>query len=344
MSRVLAWIFGRGGLLGSHLLRAIARSMPDVQCWDCIVPSFAWSDRLLLDTQLERAVQSFAQAVRSAHRSWMVFWAAGSGVVGSSRDALAAETATWERLLNLLDGALLRPEDARQGLVFLASSAGGVYGNSPDAPLTETSLCAPISDYGRSKLAQENALRAWAGTRPAVSYLIGRISNLYGPGQNLAKPQGLISHLSRRLIYNCPVHIFVSLDSIRDYIFAEDCAEQIVQSLRFLGQRLDGERPRNKGLVKLFAGEEAISLAQIVGVFAHLANKRHPRVISAANWITKEQPRSLQFRSMVDPDVRSLSRTSLAVGIHRVYQHQLALYRQGRLPAPWEQEIGRAAH
>jgi UDP-glucose 4-epimerase len=301
------------------------------------MPTFAWNDAPLVKLQLEEAVRLFAHAVTTGYQSWIIIWAAGCGVVGSSREALDGETVNWRYLLHLVDIALITTPDARSGLVFMASSAGGVYGNSPDTLLTEISTYAPISDYGRSKLEQEDFLRGWAATRNNVSYLIGRISNLYGPGQNLAKPQGLISHLSRRLIYNCPLHIFVSLDTIRDYIFAEDCAAQIVESLRFLMQ--SGEPPASgQGLVKIFAGEEAISLAQIVGVFTHLANRRHPRLVSSANSMTKEHPRHLQFRSVVAPDLRHLPRTSLGVGIHRVHQHQLALYHQGKLQPPWELE------
>ena len=59
--------------------------------------------------------------------------------------------------------------------VGFASSGGGVYGNNPDQPLTEDSLCFPISDYGRNKLRQERLLLEWAQGLGKVSTLIARI-------------------------------------------------------------------------------------------------------------------------------------------------------------------------
>ncbi len=143
-------------------------------------------------------------------------WCAGVGVVGTTAAALAAETASFEHLLLLLRKHL---SDV-SGQILLASSAGGVYGDNPAQPLTEDSLCRPISDYGRNKLRQERLLLDWASDRPLVSVLIARISNLYGPGQNMDKPQGLIAHISRSLLHHTPVHVYVSLDTLRDYVFA----------------------------------------------------------------------------------------------------------------------------
>ena len=55
-----------------------------------------------------------------------------------------------------------------------------------------------------------------AATGTAV--LVGRIANLYGPGQNLAKPQGLVSQLCLANLTGQPLSIYVSLDTLRDYL------------------------------------------------------------------------------------------------------------------------------
>ena len=60
-----------------------------------------------------------------------------------------------------------------------------------------------------------------AADRPPV--LIGRIANLYGPGQNLAKAQGLVSQLCAAQLERARSSIWVSLDTLRDYLFAPDC-------------------------------------------------------------------------------------------------------------------------
>jgi UDP-glucose 4-epimerase len=116
--------------------------------------------------------------------------------------------------------------------VILASSAGGIYAGAPEVPLTERSPARPLSAYGEAKLRQEQALAHWAEGRPEVSTLVARIANLYGPGQRADKPQGLISQMSRCLIHRRPVHIYVPLDTVRDFVFVEDAAHALVRWMR----------------------------------------------------------------------------------------------------------------
>jgi UDP-glucose 4-epimerase len=171
----------------------------------------------------------------------------------------------------------------------------------------------------------EEALRGWIAAFPNVSCLIGRISTLYGPGQDLQKPQGIISHLSRCLIYRRPVNIYVSLDTRRDYLFVDDCAHQIAASMG----RLLAERPGT--VKKIFAAEELVSLSQIVGVFFRMS-KHRPLIICRQP--RASQPISLKFRSQVWRNLAGLRRTDIATGIHLVHEHQLGLFRQGLLLPP----------
>jgi nucleoside-diphosphate-sugar epimerase len=81
----------------------------------------------------------------------------------------------------------------------------------------------PLSAYGELKLHQEATARLMLEGVCAV--LVGRVSNLYGPGQNLAKLQGLISRLALAAATRQPLNIFVSLDTLRDYIYVDDVVE-----------------------------------------------------------------------------------------------------------------------
>jgi UDP-glucose 4-epimerase len=326
MSHTLTWVVGRGGLLGSHLVPALEAAIEGAVSWDNPAGKFSWNDPSALTEQIENAVAGFARAVGSGNRRWMVLWAAGAGVVGSSTATLAGEALAWEALLESLSRhrALL----GEAGLVFYASSAGGVYGRTSGTALTEASPCHPVSDYGRHKLKQEQRFREWALRHPGVASVIGRISNIYGPGQNLSKPQGIISHLSRCLIYQHPAHIYVPLDTIRDYIYVDDCARQIVECCRQVF--LSNCRCQ---LLKLIASEQPTSLARIVGIFTRL-DRRHPLLVPAPGAGKGLQPRSLPFRSTVAPNLTCLPRTRLEIGIDRVHRHQRVLFSQGRLPPP----------
>jgi UDP-glucose 4-epimerase len=244
--------------------------------------------------------------------------------MNSAAAALENESLAWAQLLDLLNSHLAGSYGDLPAFIFLASSAGGVYGGNLDGLLTERTPPRPNSDYGLHKLRMEEALRTWAAAFPNASCLIGRISSLYGPQQDPHKIQGIISHISRCLIYRQAANIYVPLDTRRDYLFVDDCADQIAECLA----RSLAEQPGI--IVKIFASEETTNLSRIVGVFFRIA-KHRPLIISRQAHGT--QSISLKLRSEVWNDL-GLRKTDLTTGIHLVHEHQLGLFRQGILPRP----------
>ena len=101
---------------------------------------------------------------------------------------------------------------------------------SSSPPFTELHEARSISAYGDAKLAAERAAAEFAA-RSGVNVLTGRISNLYGPGQNLAKPQGLVSHICRAQLSGQPISVYVSLDTVRDYLYVDDASGLICDAL-----------------------------------------------------------------------------------------------------------------
>ena len=329
----LAWVIGRGGLLGSHVAAALRRS-PRFTEWEPAGGPFPWADRERLEARLAGAVRGFLAATGS-HEAGSVFWCAGAGVVGTPPAEMAAESQTWERCLDLLGSELDsgQPGVRRPLALLLASSAGGIYaGSSEEGPLTETSPTRPLSPYGEEKLRQERSLAHWAEARDQVSTLVARIANLYGPGQKGSKAQGLISQMSRCLIHHRPVHIYVPLDTVRDFVFVEDAARALVRWMERLRReaRHAGQSVR---VLKICASERPTTIAALVGAFRRLA-KRQFRIVSGLHALSGQHPRRLQFRSTVWTDEPRPDATSLLVGIDRVYRHQLALSQGGALPPP----------
>jgi NAD dependent epimerase/dehydratase family len=334
VSLPVAWVVGRGGLLGSPVERALGRGS-DCDLWWPERP-IIWGDRARFAESQSEAVRGFAARVLSqAAPSWTICWCAGAGVVGTSADALALETASFGVFLERLGaepGLASRP-----GLIFLASSAGGVYGGSLEHRISEASRSCPISDYGRAKLAQEELLEAWVRVRQGVSTLIGRFANLYGPGQRLDKPQGLISQMSRCMIFGIPIHIFVSLDTIRDYLFSEDAGRMVASGLARLRRE---SATASRQVVKIYGSEREISVAGLIGAFRRIA-RRQLRVVLGLHRVGTQQPLRLLFRSQMWRDEDPSPQIDLFEGVHRVYQHQLLLFQAGRLPPP--AHLGRAA-
>jgi len=315
----LVWVIGSGGLLGSSVWSELGQN-----AWR---PPHAltWRDPVRLAEELAEAVRAFGARVSAeGERPWAVAWCAGAGVVGTSAETLAPELSALQSLLSLIStDPTLR---ARPGSIALSSSAGGVYGGCVESSISELTPPRPISAYGRAKLAQEELFATWLESQPRVRGLVARFSNLYGPAQRLEKAQGLISHISRCVIHSAPVHIYVSLDTIRDYLFADDAGRGLVEGLHRIARDPLGE---HKLTTKIYASEHEVSIAALLGVFRQIARRRL-RVVSGIHPVAALQPRRLCFRSQIwntrEP------RVQLIEGVSRVYRQQLALFRSGRLP------------
>jgi UDP-glucose 4-epimerase len=327
----LVWVVGRGGFLGGMLERLAPQEIPGAAPWQPPQPRFAWDEPARLTHELGEAARAFGTAVRprgGAPASWMVLWCASGGGVGTTPEALARETDALRHLLGSLGAGLgADPESRATGVVLLSSSAGAVYGDTGELPLTERSPCRPISAYGRAKLDQEALTLEWAAATPGVSCLVARLSNLYGPGQSLERSTGLIARLSQSLVHRRPLHVYVPLDTLRDYLHGADAARYV---LRCLDRLRRAEPPVS--LVKVVAREQSISIAGLIGIFARVA-KRAPRIICAPSPVSRQQPSRVRFRSEVWTDCAPRMQ-DLAAGIRQILQDHMARHQAGQLPVP----------
>jgi UDP-glucose 4-epimerase len=161
---------------------------------------------------------------------------------------------------------------------------------------------------------------------PGVSGLVARISNLYGPGRP-TRSQGLIGRLAETLVHRRPLNVYVPLDTLRDYLYAEDASRYILRCVHRLRRSED-----RTSLVKIFAAEHSISIAGIIGILSRVA-KRPPRIVCLRHAMNRQQPDRLCFRSRVWTDLAP-PMLDLAAGIRAVYEHHLALFQRGELPPP----------
>lgn len=318
-----AWVIGAGGLLGSAVARSIPSLLPGMAPWTPSPRPFSWDRPAELGAEFEAAADAYLR-LAGPQRPWVILWCAGAGVVGTPAEAMEGETRALEALLDRLGPKL----GGKPGVFFLASSAGGLHGGGSEIPLTEESAPSPISDYGRAKLRQEEILARWAANHPSISTLTGRIANLYGPDQNLAKPQGLIAHISCCLLHHVPTHVFAPLDTLRDHQYAPDAAAQILACIDRL-VRL----PPPVRITKIIASGQTVSIGGILAIFSRIA-KRQPRIICAGSSLGSLQPSRLPLRSTVWTDLRLPPQTPLPAGIRAVYGRHLELFQVGRLPLP----------
>ena len=296
MSPTHVWIIGAGGLLGGSLTRQLNRN----QLFTTLPnETINWADPDQVNQSFERSFQQLlAQAETGA---WTVIWAAGHASTSSTHADTSQEFDTLQLLINVMN----RSSTNSQGTFFLTSSAGGVYAGSQDPPFTIDTEPNPLSAYGELKLAQENLAKEQLTSTCRV--LIGRVSNLYGPGQDINKLQGLISQLAVSALTKKPLNIFVSLDTMRDYIYVDDAAGTIINLLRS-----DSENPSTH----IIASGHPVSLGYLIQLAQDISRTRIPLAIGAHS-SSAAQARDLRLTPTASPETSTA--TTLPAGIKNVY-------------------------
>lgn len=291
------WVVGGGGLLGAAVIRELTLRGRRIR--RAAVP---WSD----PAATRRALAATAAQIVQTGEPWQVMWCAGAAVVGATDEQLLAEQQSFDVFLQGLRGG---DAASRAGSLFLASSAGGVHAGSLAPPFTEHTPPVPTSPYGRGKLAVEQVARRFA-EETGSRVLIGRIANLYGPGQDLTKSQGLVSQLCRSHLSRQPLSIYVPLDTARDYVYSSDAARLSVAALDRAAETAAGTVT-----VKLIASQRSTTIAAILAEL-HRITRRRPPVTLGASPLARFQTKDLRFESVVWTDLDSLVSTGLPVGVH----------------------------
>jgi UDP-glucose 4-epimerase len=323
LTDVVTWVVGRGGLLGKGV-ESVLRTRGRI--WH---PSenFDWEDPDAAAAQLQAACGAFAHEVGDA--CWQAAWCAGAGVVGSAAAELDRESALLALFLNALSDAL-GPERRAAGAVFLASSAGGVYAGAHDPPFREDSPVRPLAPYGENKLKQESLARQWS-RRTGTPVLIGRISNLYGPGQNISKNQGLITMVCRRVLARQPLTLYVPLDTIRDYCYIGDAGRLIADGLERLRRETavsSTAPPSSAVVVKVIASQQPATIGTVLAQ-VRWVTKRPVSVMMATSAIASRQPPDLRMISTVWPELDSHPVTTMSAGLKNVVNELLGMAGRG---------------
>lgn len=299
----IAWVVGSRGMLGSAVARAVAHDA----AWQLFdPPHFAWNEspERLSERASENTGQLIATAVAAGER-WCIIWAAGAGVTATSEKAFDDE---YDQLAAIFGGVrdAVNSAHSTDGSIFYASSAGSVYAGSARPPFTESTAPVSISPYGRFKLRAEELI-AEVAAEASIPSLLGRIANLYGPGQRLDKLQGVISHIALARLTARPASIYVPLDTLRDYIFVDDCAILILECM-------DRLATTGGSVTKILASGQATTIASLLGHFRAVSRGR-PRVVLGSSAAGAMQAHDLRLRSTVWPDLDARRTHSLPAGI-----------------------------
>jgi UDP-glucose 4-epimerase len=109
------------------------------------------------------------------------------------------------------------------------SSGGTVYGNVDSSLISEQMVPRPQSPYGIGKLAIENYMRYFKN-KHGLKYIVYRIANPYGPGQNIYGKQGVVPIFMHKFLNKEPVTVFGDGNMVRDYLYIDDLMNMVVDS------------------------------------------------------------------------------------------------------------------
>lgn len=294
----LVWVIGKGGLLGSALYQELSQQSnnlfdPKIQ--------FSWHDKDLACMQLKVAVDTFA--LQAKNESWKIYWAAGIGTMHSTAEALQEET----DILTSFIAALANKQDLnlKSGAFVFASSAGAIYAGRHDDPINESTLPSPINAYGHTKLEQESIVNTL--NQMGSTVISCRITTLYGFKQKNGKQQGLLAEMVRRALSNEVTHIYVPLETMRDYISAKVAAQKMIHSASHL--------EKTPGVyIKIIASGVSTSIAQIISILRRIS-KRNLRIVTQADVKSTQYQRVVQFQSEVGKTTQGNIHSNLIEGI-----------------------------
>lgn len=251
------WVLGARGMIGRALTEALAATSGTIDATPARPCAFTtevpWQDREAVPAALQQAAQDYRTSLGGLAPT--IVWAAGTAVIGSDVEAHATERAAFGSSLDALR-TVFAPT-VPTGHLLLVSSAGGVYAGSRDAPFDERTEPVPLSEYGRSKLAQEEqAIRLARDLGWTVT--VARVANVYGLRQSVTKQQGIVSRLCRAAVFGETVDIFVPEGTARHYVHATDVG-------RMLARQLDvAKDDPGANRVRVISAGSAVTLRQLV--------------------------------------------------------------------------------
>lgn len=298
---VHSWVIGAGGLLGSALCRQMVNPF--------VGQSVPWVNPEAASHALSESLEDFAALADG--EPWRIIWAAGRATTSATPEEAAQELATFERFIDALIHRSLRAP----GSFTLVSSAGSLYAGNRHPPFNSASEPRPIGTYGNLKLAQERATSRLP--KQGTSTTIARVSNLYGPGQDLRKLQGVVSRLCWAGISKEEVNIFVPLDTLRDYIYVDDAAARI---LHWSTSELS--HPSTEPSVRVVASGQSMGIGCVINTVEDVLHIRIP-VSFGTHPTAAEQAPDIRLTPDTDASLARLPTTPFPSGVRRVFEDLL---------------------
>jgi UDP-glucose 4-epimerase len=219
-------VVGGSGFIGTHLIRALLVSGFNVRSFDrrkAETPT-SWNSALDVVTGSLDSESDIDVAMKGCEVC--VHLASTTNPTTANRDPVFDISTNLIGTVNLLNAAV-RSSIRR---VIFVSSGGTVYGSPQSIPIREEHPTNPISSYGIVKLAIEKYLDFFYNNH-GLDYVVLRVANPYGQGQNIASGQGAIATFLHKALRKEVIEIWGDGEAVRDYIYIRDVIDAIVSAI-----------------------------------------------------------------------------------------------------------------
>jgi UDP-glucose 4-epimerase len=266
-------VTGDTGFLGRALVARLTADGHTAR----VAHSFPCGSGTFVACDLDSTVETWRAAVEGCAGIFHLAWATVPSTANANPLAdLETNVAGTMRLLEALRHLPNIP-------ITFASSGGTVYGEADTLPVPEHHPLRPKTAYGVSKTTAElYALlyrRMWG-----VDARIVRLSNPFGPGQDINGQLGAASIFAARALAGERIEIWGDGSAIRDYIYVDDAISGLLATMLAPPDRFGAMDP----VVNIGSGR-GVSLRELISLLMHILDK----------------PIEVHYKSARDFDVRA---------------------------------------
>jgi UDP-glucose 4-epimerase len=216
-----AIVLGAAGFIGIPLVELLVKQGYEVICFD-------QNKSLHWPMSVKSIIGRFEQPPMELYDCLKD--AAVYHLVSSTRPCQNTDAAPQELISDISVTLSYLEKTRHQNLRWVFASSGGtVYGPEVSCPISENAATDPTCSYGITKLAIEKYLSLYKKLHGS-DYVITRLANPYGPGQDPLRGQGIIATLIYKALIGESAVIWGDGEVVRDYIYIDDLVEGLIKA------------------------------------------------------------------------------------------------------------------